>query len=144
MSLSVFIAAGMSVAFFHLTMSEIQPQCPLSNFLKGQCRLSQITPSTPLQLYQLRQKRVTLLSKVALESLTHSSTAALLIESSEIAIMMAAVTWKLPPSKPKVFFFSLDCPLQILTVSGSWVTCSQDCTYTIFFNLLRDSGTLCG
>ena len=35
---------------FYLTMSEIQPQCPLSNFLKGQCRLSQITPSTPLIL----------------------------------------------------------------------------------------------
>ena len=51
MSLSVFIAAGMSVSFFYLTMSEIQPQCPLSNFLKGQCRLSQITPSTPLINY---------------------------------------------------------------------------------------------
>ena len=39
--------------FFYLTMSEIQPQCPLSNFLKGQCRLSQITPSTPLLIAPL-------------------------------------------------------------------------------------------
>ena len=42
---------------FYLTMSEIQLQCPLSNFLKGQCRLSQITPSTPLWLYTPRPQR---------------------------------------------------------------------------------------
>ena len=40
MSLSVFIAAGRSVSFFYLTMSEIQPQCPYS-----------LATEAPIQVY---------------------------------------------------------------------------------------------